>query len=165
MRAAVSLWTPIQRRGLHRQASPRAGCRRVAPATTRKAPQDSRFDTLRLSTHLANSPSRKSKTHIGRPGFLNKALEHRLNLSAIHPPSLRPHNPAPHTLHPLAAMSKAYWLCHYCRVTFDGQGCPQPINSSLPSRVVAHHESDSAGSTITPRSTYGASTGGTQASR
>ncbi len=28
----------------------------------------------------------------------------------IHPPFLRPHLPTPHTLHPLAAMSKAYWL-------------------------------------------------------
>ncbi len=103
--------TPIQRRSLHRQASPMAGSHRVAPATTRKAAQDSRFDTFRLLTHPANSPSRKSKTHIGHPGFLNKALEHRLNLPAIHPLSLRPHLPTPHTLHPLAAMSKAHWLC------------------------------------------------------
>ncbi len=76
------------------------------------APQDSRFDNFRLLTRLPNSPSRKSKTHIRHPGLLNKTLEHRLNLSAIHPPSLRPHLPTPHTLHPLAAMSKAYWFAN-----------------------------------------------------
>ena len=85
-----SQWRPV----LHPQASTSA-CPPVRP-TARSAPTD-------------------SKTHIEHPGFLNRALEHRLHLSAIPHPSLRSSPFPQHTSFPLAAMSKAYWFAAFLK--------------------------------------------------